>query len=155
MTVKAFDICQCVSEVLNDTNLRRFAASERATNYDQELMAQYRLEFFNDSESSAMAKKKGNKKKKNIKCPLAVVGQRHSALTHIQALDKMLLLTIGIGLIAFVVAAGLTDEDLINEVLETGRMLPTLILHADEGSPAYSMNCFFAFLQRYAVHSCA
>ena len=67
---------------------------------------------------------------------MAVVGQMHAAHTHILALDKMLLLNLGIGLIAFVAAAGLTDEDIVKVVLEIGRLLPTLVLHADEGSPA-------------------
>ena len=134
------------AQVLNDTNLRRFAASERVTGYDQELLAQYQLEFFTDMHQPAQTSSDGKTKKvtkaakKRAKCPWAVTGQRHAAFTHIQALDKMLVATIGVGLIAF--QCEVEDAAVVKKILETKKLPPTLILHADEGSPAYAMNWY-------------
>ena len=127
-------------------HLRRFCASERTTQYDQELLAQYQTQFFTDEADftpAALGKPKKNKKKR-AKCPWAITGQRHAAMSHIEALDKMLLLSIGEGLVAFQ-CGDKSDEEIVKTMLETRRLAPTLILHADEGSPAYSMNWFLVY----------
>ena len=37
-----------MSQVLKDLRLREFRATERTTNYDQEILAQYMTDFFGD-----------------------------------------------------------------------------------------------------------
>ena len=126
--------------------MRRFSGSERVTQYDQELLAQYQLEFFRDTgRAEPKAKAKATQRKKRAKCPWSVAGQRHAALAHIQALDKILTQTIGDGLKAFQCGEDETDDVVVKNMLETKKLKPTLILHADEGSPAYSMNWYLFY----------
>ena len=89
-----------------------------------------------------------------MKCPWSVTGQRNAAFKHIKALDKMLLLTIGIGLIyfggsgvhgvqaPFATALGDDPYALVYRLLYQGVLPPTLTLSLDEGSPAYSMTWY-------------
>ena len=77
-------------------------------------------------------------------------GQRNSAHLHIKALDHQLFLCLGIGLTFFACAEGETDLSIVNALfasLHAGGYLsipPTLVLHLDEGSPAYSMTWFLS-----------
>ena len=73
-----------------------------------------------------------------------VKGQRQSALAHIRALDHQLLLAVGVGLIAYAVAAGVKDLDIVIAYLMEGVIPPILCIHLDEGSPAYAMTWFLA-----------
>ena len=72
-----------------------------------------------------------------------MTGQRQSAYIHLKALDKLLSLTIGSGLDAFI--AGDNLEDVIAYIADSskeGSIPATLALHLDEGSPAYAMAWF-------------
>ena len=88
--------------------------------------------------------KKGKKRRKVQKCPWAVEGQRVSAWHHIKALDKQVLLTLGIGLSFF---QG-TEHDWMTVALQLlfiNIIPPTMTLHLDEGSPAYSMTWYIMY----------
>ena len=79
-----------------------------------------------------------------MKCPWAVEGQRVSAWHHIKALDKQVFLTLGIGLSFF---QG-TEHDWMTVALQFLYMNiipPTMTLHLDEGSPAYSMTWYLMY----------
>ena len=154
-----------ISQVMNDLHLRNWTADQRATGYDQELLAQYQSQFFSIETAAAEPEGRvpaGKKKKrkpvnKKTKCPLAVTGQRHSAQYHIRALDRMLLFTISVGLSAFIgpprksgdkgsnAIVGCEEE--AKDVLTTKKFKPTLVLTGDEGSPGYCMNWFLNYWQ--------
>ena len=112
-------------------------SSERTTGYDQELLAMYQTEFFTDAVLLGTSQKHKKKRINKVQCPWAVTGQRHAAHAHIVALDGTFRFCIGIGLIYFHCQESI--EDAVRIILESGKFEPTLILHAGEGSPAYSM----------------
>ena len=124
-------------------HLKEFRASERVSGHDQELLVQYQTEFFSDY-TKVTVNKKGKKRRKVVKCPWAVEGQRVSAWHHIKALDKQVFLTLGIGLSFF---QG-TEHDWMTVALQFLYMNiipPTMTLHLDEGSPAYSMTWYLMY----------
>ena len=128
--------------MIEDIQLKKFRASARTSEYDQDLLMEYETQFFSDK--APTKRKKGAKRRRTEKSPLEVTGQRQAALSHIRALDHQLVLALGIGLIAFVAASGVTDMDIVLAYLMDGILPPTLSLHLDEGSPAYSMTWFLA-----------
>ena len=93
-------------------------------------------------QSKGRGKGKKATRKKRAKCPVAVIGQRHSALMHLHAIDQMLLLTLGVGLVYFQ-SLGMSDAELVLEMMQTQKLPPALVLHADAGSPGYAMDCFW------------
>ena len=154
---------------MQDLQLREFSASERVTGYVQELLIQYQSHFFvsekqrkpstkhvaapeavakaepaasagPSSRAKAKPKATANKKRKVVKCPWSVTGQRVSAFHHIRALDKMIWMSIGIGLIYF---GGIpNDRQIAEQLLYEGTIPPALTLSLDEGSPAYAMTWY-------------
>ena len=84
--------------------LKEFKAFARTSEYDQDMLVSYQEELL--SERVAIKRRKNNKQKRRRtavtdKAPWQVKGQRQPALSHIRALDHQLLLTIGVGLVAF------------------------------------------------------
>ena len=67
-----------------------------------------------------------------------MTGQRNCAYLHIKALDHQVFLTLGVGLIAF---QGKVEDHYSVAIayLPYNTIPPSLTLHLDEGSPAYSM----------------
>ena len=121
---------------MSDLQLREFRSSERVTGLDQERLAEYQTEFL------STAQHRGTKRKKTKpKCPWAVTGQRNSAHLHIKAIDHMLMLTLGVGLLAFA-GVGADFYDVACALLLSNVIPPTLTLHLDEGSPAYAMTWY-------------
>ena len=121
--------------------MQEFKASEKASEYEQDLLLQYQTEFVSEANAKRTKKKRARNKKQ--KCPFAVTGQRQSAFIHLKALDNLLQLTIGSGLDAFI--AGDNLEDVIAYIADSskeGSIPATLTLHLDEGSPAYAMVWF-------------
>ena len=105
---------------------------------------EYQTQFFGDGVKCAgqvLEKRGGDKKRKVEKCPLAVTWLREAAHMHIKAIDKQLQLTTGEGLVQF--AGGDSEpKDVAKQFLEHDVIPPTLCLHLDQGSPAYSMTWF-------------
>jgi len=102
------------------------------------LLAEYQTEFFSLDPLDNRGKKRPTKKPK---CPWAVTGQRNCAYLHIKALDHQVFLTLGVGLIAFQGIVG-DHYSVAIALLLYNTIPPTLTLHLDEGSPAYSMTWY-------------
>ena len=130
--------------MISDLQLREFRASERTTGKDQELLAEWQSQFFSSTPPERGKKRSRNKRPK---CPWTVTGQRNSAYLHIKALDHQLILTIGEGLKLFIGESCENDDCALVALnyLNSGRAPPTLILHLDEGSPAFSMTWYLLF----------
>ena len=146
MLYKLLDV---IFRVIPDLNLREYRASSRVSDYDQELLAQYQIGFFSEAKATLPGKRK---RRRTGKCPWAVTGLRHAALAHIKALDHQLSVTISAGLQAFVGAVD--DHALVAQrFLLEGVVAPTMILHLDEVSPAYSMCWFLVHEQQMSLNS--
>ena len=83
------------------------------------------------------------KPKRKIKVPISVRACRQGGLTHIRTLDKILTVTIGKGLAYFIPDA----EDEYTGLVQD-RIPPTLVLHLDEGSPAFCMLWFLIYSKK-------
>ena len=131
--------------MIPDLHLNDFRASNRLSEDKQEAIEAYQVEFFDDAKAPVGKGKK--KKRRTSKAPWKVKGLRNSAYVHIKALDHQLNLSIGSGLDCFK-----GDEDDHAEVgihmSVDGKIPPTLTLHLDEGSPAYSMTWFLQYQQQ-------
>ena len=59
-----------ISQVMNDLHLRNWTADQRATGYDQELLAQYQSQFFSIETAAAEPESRvpADKKKKKEAC---------------------------------------------------------------------------------------
>lgn len=130
--------------MLSDLQLREFRGSERANGDDQELLVQYQDEFFSTAAGDDTVTKQGKKRKRRkvAKCPWAVTGQRNAAALHIKALDHQLFVTTGYGLLYYATTVG---ASIALAYLYHNTIPRTLVLHLDEGSPAYSMTWFLVF----------
>lgn len=137
--------------------LKEFTADQRVTDYNEELMAKYQSNFLMAFDRPAEHGKdnKPKRKPRMRKCPLAVIGQRRAAKFHIRALDKMMLLVFGIGVLCLLGQLRQLGEEGSNAVLgcreaalqslTEGRLRPTLVLFGDEGSLGYSMNWYLVY----------
>ena len=138
---------QLNSKVSPDLQLKQYRGSCKVSDYAQELLVQFQSGFFSEAKSTLPGKRK---KRRTAKCPWAVSGQRKAALAHIQTLDHQLELTLGAGLKAFAGGVGDQADHALVAVrfLLLGVVAPTMILHLDEGSPAYSMCWYLVHAQQ-------
>ena len=135
-----------------ELHYKGYQAGEKIKDTDIQAWADWEHHFFDVDEAlnlreevAAMPKpaagKKKPKPKRKMKCPVNVKTIRSGALHHIKLLDKTLTTLLGIGLAAFTP----NDDERHRGLVREEGIPPVLVLHLDEGSPAFAMCWFLSF----------
>ena len=132
--------------MIPDLELGAYSATRKVTEEDQEALAQYQAVFFDEAAADRRrtTQPKRRRAAKTEKAPPVVRLQRLGAAKHITAVDRLLTILLGVGLLLYK-----PSEDVFDFVQDE---LPfTLVLHMDEASPGYAMYWFLALKMKLRI----
>ena len=132
--------------MIPDLELGAYSATRKVTEEDQEALAQYQAVFLYEAAADRRrtTQPKRRRAAKTEKAPPVVRLQRLGAAKHITAVDRLLTILLGVGLLLYK-----PSEDVFDFVQDE---LPfTLVLHMDEASPGYAMYWFLALKMKLRI----